>query len=306
MQTEDRFLSVVWAPEWTPGVALLKLKYETTMIDGEPEHLKLPHSFTKYEQYVQWLRDRNIGAELPWGDRAYLVKHEDIQNRLQRVPLNAIDLTRQEIPPDALDPLLQCLEQAGIETSRAFLTCSWIASMARPDSDFDVAIEADIKQMSAIRGVIRRKIGSFEFLPPMNSSTWKRLCSCGKDSEKLVSEGRFLETFCVKSAGTAAQISIIYLRSKNDIVFASAPEEQAEVIDISGTVICDDESNYKPSRYVLRDADGNETSVICWHKWGGLVKNGDRVRITCARVESDKVIYLQMDPEKHVIRWLNW
>ncbi len=307
VQTDDRFLSVVWAGEWQPGIALLKMKYDATAANDPLDPTgKLPHSFTHYSEYLKALRDKLDTSTMPWGEPAYLVPHEKIQGRLPRLPLRSTDLARQTIDPEGLQPVLGLLDQAGISIDQAYLTCSWIVGMAKPESDFDIAIEADSDQIRALRKVIHQAFSAGKLTPPYGSSTWTRLADTGKTPEALVQEGRFLETFGVKSQDCHTSCSLIYLRpGPEPIYFPVAPESEG-VARWQGIVIDDAETSYKPGKYVVKTEDGRELSVQSWHKWSGLIKEGDRVVIEAAECVAERSVLVQMNPDKHTIRWIRW
>ena len=90
VQTKGRYLSMVWAPQWEKGLALMKIRYDGWGIPDKPNQrvCKLPASFTRYNEYVGVLAERGLGMALPWGEPAYLVAYDEVEGCLPRVPLN--------------------------------------------------------------------------------------------------------------------------------------------------------------------------------------------------------------------------
>ncbi len=307
VQTETRFLSMVWAPEWEPGIALLKMKYDVADqgAPGEPIR-KIPHSFTQYGDYCKVLEVKAGGCQFPWGEPGYLVPHEKIQARLGRLPLASADLARQPIDCRRLDPLLQLLERAHIPVEDAYLTCSWIVGLAKPDSDFDIAVSAPAEEIRRLRSVLHRAFLEGTLSYPDASGTWRRLASVGRKPEDLASLGRFVETFCFEAQGRVTRCSLIYVRPEPEHIHFPHGPATFEITAAHGRVVEASEASYKPGTFVLEQEDGSTVEVQSWHKWAGLIKEGDLVSVRGAAFNSNGPLLVQVNPEEHFIRWSKW
>lgn len=306
VQTEDRYLSLVWAPEWIPGTALLKIKYDAgDLIAGKGDPPKLAHSFTGYEDYLAQLRKRNVLGMLPGGEPAYIVPYDMIQGRAPRVQMDCADLARKPAETSRLTPFIELVERNGISIDQLSLTASWAVGMARVTSDFDIVVCADSSSVARLRKAISENIRERLFEAPEGSATWATLRSAGKPPEELVREGRFAETFTVPGP-KPARCSIIYIRPYSEAACFSSPLIFEETATLEGRVQDGSEMNFKRARYNILSTNGVSMDVECWHKWAGLLRPGDLVRITGVICQSGRRFMLQMNPQRHGIEWLDW
>ncbi len=306
--TEGRYLSIVWAPEWEPGKALLKLKYDG-LKPAPPggRVFKFHHSFSEYPLYLEDVRDKALAHPLPWGDPAYLAPHGQIEGHLQRTPIECVDLMRQPVDPGRLRPLLDILLQADVSLGSTFLTGSWVAGMARDNSDFDVIVAADPEKVAVLRALIAEAFRDGRLTIPKGSQTWVQLGLTGKTAEELVGDGRFAETFSIPGPERTARCSLIYMPETDTAPYFAGKPKAGALETIEGRVSDASQAHYKAARYVLNRGDGSCAEILCWHKWAGILRQGDDVRIQAVPCfDGQRSLFVQMDPNQHSIEWVDW
>ena len=289
VQTRGRFLSMVWAPQWVPGVALLKVKYDA---DGP----KLPHSFSEYDAYCDRLRELDLERDAPWGV-ACLVEHGEIEAVVPTPPLHNAKLVD-------LRPLVDCLAEADLDPDCARLTASRACGMDKLESDFDVVVTLDPERLVCLRDAVSRALSAGALKPPISSNTWEVLARTGRPANQLMAEKRFLETFLTKGG---VKCSLIYVREEDqEPVFSSSPRGES-LLEVEGRVVEAEGSSYKHARYSVETDSGDRHAFLCFHKLAGLLVEGDEVRsraVPC--VEGDQRLLVQVDPGRHSIEWPGW
>ena len=289
VQTRGRFLSLVWIPQWLPGIALVKVKYDA---DGP----KFPHSFSQYDAYCNRLSDLGLQSSVPWGV-ACLVNHDEIEGVVPAQPLHQGGLA-------AMRPLLDVLTEARIGLDRASLTASRACGLFGPDSDFDVVLRVDTGELGRLRSVLHRELEGDVLEPPVRSGTWDSLCETGKRPEQLVAEGRFLETFGFKGG---LKCSLIYTPPKVRAPLFDRPPQAEPAMCVQGRVVDATEVSYKGASYLVQDEVEEQHRFFCLHKLAGLLRKGDEVLacgVPCAG--PDRRVLLQVDPVRHFLRWPRW
>ncbi|MFH0822652.1 MAG: nucleotidyltransferase domain-containing protein, partial [Pseudomonadota bacterium] len=200
---------------------------------------------------------------------------------------------------------VELLRENHIDLARVSLTGSLAVGLGTEESDFDIVIQADPVTVHRLRSAITVAILDGRLSMPEGSATWMELASTGKSADALVKEGRFAETFTVPGT-KPARCSIIYVRDLCEEVCFRLPPEVQGVRSVEGGVQDASEANYKRARYsVVRWDDGSVLQVECRHKWAGLLRAGDRVRVTGVICGADQPLMLQMNPRRHGIERLD-
>ncbi len=214
---------------------------------------------------------------------------------------------RQPADPVRLSPLLDILQRADVSLSETFLTGSWVAGMARDNSDFDIIVATDAEKVAKLRTLIVEAFRDGLLTTPKGSQTWLQLELTGKTAEELVQEGRFAETFSIPGPMRSSRCSLIYVPETDVGPYFARNPTAGELETMEGRVEDATQAHYKAARYVLNLGDGSYAEILCWHKWAGLLQQGDEVRIRavpCA--DGQGSLFVQMDPNRHSIEWLDW
>jgi cytidine deaminase len=307
VQIRQRFFGIVWEPAWKTGQALVKVKYQLDQTGNSPgSAVKMAHSFTEQDVYQEQIKAAGLGVRLPWDGLACIVSREEIQGIRPLVGLVTVGLA-------ALRPLTDVFAASGIPLSSVSITGSWACGLQKEHSDVDMVITASPDVVRILRRNLSLALREGTLAPPQGSGTWNRLRKLFGQPERLVREGRFVETFLAAGEGRATRCSLIYVRPQT----REAPilDEQAEFLgihDLEGTVVQAEETHYKRARYILaagRDTDtfnqGDLVEVWCWHKLAGLLRDGDQVRIAGPLMaQGGERRILQLDPVRHGIAWL--
>lgn len=299
IQHQGRFLSIVWEPNWTPGVALVKVKYDGTAQPQEGKKVaKLSHSFTQYPQYIQEIQKLGLASRLPWGDWACMVPYNQIQGILPRIPISQVGLA-------SIEPLTALLAAHQIGLKSVFATSSWAAGVQTKSSDIDIIIQAPPANIHALRIAIANAIlqGTFQKTP--GSGTWDYLQKITGNTQRILEEKRFAETFAIPRQDGIAKCSIIYTRPGHVSFSLPSHIENATLQTLEGQVIEAVENCYKRANYVIQQHNGRRVRVTCWHKLAGLLRPNDMIKVTGVFIPGDSEDQLlQMDTERHSIQWL--
>ncbi|MDR2094771.1 MAG: hypothetical protein LBP76_04550 [Treponema sp.] len=262
-------IGIVWESAFSPGLMLVKLKYEK---DSGGNWIKLPHSLTESFEYMAALQDKEFFRETGFGPSACLVKKQEIEG----ISPGIIEDTR--ILPRGL---LRLFTGAEMDISRLRFTASRAYGLQQPDSDFDLVMEATPEQIEAFRNEAKCMLDRGEAAIPRESGTWRLF---GKvfpgGTDRVIGEKRFFES--LELAGQ--KVSILFIRlctqkEKRSLLYDPDEWEAAGRRTVCGVAAGASDAPFKRAGFSLVTPFHEEIEVASYCKLANLVKPGDHLSL---------------------------
>lgn len=269
-------INMVWDPHFLQRSHLAKIKYYS---EEDILH-KVPHAFADAALYQKYLIDNKLNnLEYPG---LYVVQGTSgIKYKLPILltPESIQVENGQEIYAFLRD---QIFGAAGIDcTKHVFLTCSRLLNIHSQSSDYDLVVYAAPQQIEKLRDIIFGLIENNAISFTQNSGSLKLLNEIFIRNRSVFTEKRYCETFSIGQA----KFSLMYAHSEEiqqgaDQIYAldrSARLSGRKVL--SGRIICAENAPYKRSESIILTDANEEIRILCYHKAGTLLKEGDRVSV---------------------------
>lgn len=278
---DKTILKLVWDSKFMPGEVLVKLKYE----QQHDKWIKLPHALTEAAKYQKYLVNTQYNSlQFPSISMVHIASGVKFKK--------PAPLTIEYLEKDVLEALNSYIFiPAGIDINHdVFITNSRLLNLNRPDSDYDLMIMGNPEKIQILREVLSKCLLNETIKILSSSGSWKLIKdvfpSNSKDNiKRIISEYRYCDTFLFKNKG----FSLLFTQAnelqpyalENDALLRSR-------INVSGTVINAHLAPYKRSECILDADDGRQYRILCYHKLGTLLKEGDRIAI-CGNLIEDNV-----------------
>lgn len=276
----DACIALVWDSAFTKNKAIIKYKY---LQQKNGLWKKLPHAFTEAKEYQKFLNDLHINNNHFTG--LPTLQLDESKNKV--VFKNPIPLPEEELK--LFSEII--FAPAGIAADTSVrVTCSRMLGNNTPNSDWDLAVVATPEQVIALRKHIAEliKTGVIQF--STKSKSWEYLKKAfprakKEDGKCLIEEARYVESFIF---GRYA-ISIMFITS---FVPEPAMPEKFAVIgrtSVCGYVVDAKCAPYKRSESIIRTLNNELLRLICYHKVGNILKEGDFVSVSGVLCEHQDV-----------------
>lgn len=285
----DGCIGMVWDGLFEPGGTLVKLKYAPA--DGGLR--KMAHSFTEPLRYQKELHDLGWARRARCGFRGPVIGETDISTVFKALRLG-VEVGE---PPG---PLLNILQDAGVDVAAIQVTGSRAIGLQRSSSDWDLVVPVEVNRLPMIRERLATAVEKGTLAVPPLSGTWKlldRIFPGGR--EAALCGRRFADTMLSGGASVALMFVPPQLR---DICVGSEWLASGRAT-LHGKVLRASSSAYKRAEYELEDAEG-AINVTCYHKAANLLRAGDVIS-TCGwmvRRENERRL-IQILPQPDRILW---
>jgi cytidine deaminase len=266
-------LDLVWDGRFMQGCMLVKRKYEW---QGDDAWVKIPHAFTEAAKYQKYLIDNALNSAL-FPEDAILGTTGGVRFK------NPERVSPVFLPEALIGPLNELVFlPAGLDVQRnAYITNSRLLNLHRPDSDYDLLVTGLPEEIQKLRERLSLNLRRGVFKVSSKSGSWKCIKEAfpgGTDDGggKIISECRYCETFLFQDI----QISLMYSPDPESQPLAFNRDASLHGrIQVSGVIAAADSACYKRSECWIAAEDGTTYRVLCYHKIGNMLKNGDRVAI---------------------------
>ena len=291
----DGLIALVWDPAFMPGLALVKPKY-LRQADG---WAKVPHSFTESALHDAFRERHGFDRPVTTG------------LKLPVVP------TDREWIGWAARPIAECArgvdgpgistamwEALGICPDAAFVSGSLATGLhAGRGSDVDLVVRSDGPTVRRLRDDIARGIMAGRLAAEESSRSLTLVTSLfGGRPEQLIAEGRYVESLRV----AGRPVSVMYDLEENGhaAVLPDADAWRRECFH--GVVREAGLAAGKRSSWSL-DCDDGPLDVVCYHRVGTLVREGDRLSVTgwLARGGHGRRVLVQFAVHRDTIAWFH-
>lgn len=280
-------IGLVWdSNPWADGI-LVKLKYRQ---EPNGAWVKLPHAFTEPLDYERELARLPDFHPAPCGAPVACVNPQDIESVFPCPPCS-------EIPPI----LAECLSQSGIGSDCVFVGGSRATGMETPNSDHDLVVQADPRQLVSLRDCLVDAIRRNALSIPEMSGTWRLLQSLYPGGRAAILEsGVFAGTFVEDGLTYALMPSPA---CPQPLVHGAAARFEGHTA-VEGLVIEDAQTQSKRAEFVLRLSDGQECRVVSYHKAANLIQRGNIIAARGWSVyDDDHFLLLQFHPHRDNLVW---
>jgi len=291
----DGLIALVWDPVFMPGLALVKPKY-LRQADG---WLKVPHSFTESALHESFRERHGLDQPVAPGVKLPVVPTNCEWTGWPAVPV-------AEYSPAAPGPNLPdaLCDTLGILPETAFVSGSLTTGLhAGSGSDVDLVVRGDGPTASRARQGITRGILQGRLAAEETSRSLQLVSAIfGGRPGQLLAEGRYAESLRVGER----PVSVMYAledHSEPAVVPGDVPWERG---CFHGVVTAADGAAGKRSSWHLLCDDG-ALDVVCYHRGGNLVCEGDRVSVAgwIARDALGRRVLLQLAVHRDTIAWFH-
>lgn len=284
----EGLLGIVWDGEWSKTKVLVKLKYQLNE-DGAWE--KLPHSFTESNAFRQWMS----GLSIPYCRKVDTLFEVPIDSQAcLRIPLHKGHSTPVKFQ--------KLMEGAGLSPENYFLGGSRSLSGNCSNSDFDVVVNIKGEHIHAFRNHLATAFREGILSRAEASATAKKINALVPGGyERALRELRFADTFMLQEK----RYSLLFRPPEEKSLFESDAPELKERLCAFGEVGQTSEAGLKRSRFYLLQRDGSRLPIICYHRLGNLVLEGDMVSVTGWKIKvSGQECLLMIDPMRDRLVWM--
>ena len=262
---DKQFLAMVWDNCLFPHKALLKIKYASI---NEDLWEKIEHSFTQSAAYLGYLYDNGLSARNEEVASVGCLLETAQIKRFSPMPIIESN--------EKTKPFLTLLSQAGISPNDVFQTGSRSHGLSAVDSDYDLIIKVTPEQIKQFRQVANQEILSGAIAFPENSGSialLSRILPQGVSG--MISQQRFLETLNISGTSFAC----IFVPPES--LPAAIPDNYTFEgrTTLVGTVSNADYAPYKRSQTIIECQDKKRIRLLCYHKAGNMLKNGDQIAV---------------------------
>jgi cytidine deaminase len=263
---QDGLVALVWDPAFRTGAVLTKVKYAPV---SRGRWWKVSHSFTEPVRYEAELRDLGWDKPTGVGATAAMVRPGEIRKRYPARPIGELGYA---LP----GPIADALGSAGVDMGSILLTGSRATGMQQKASDVDMLVPIAAEKIVRFREHLARSMAGKHLGIPGRSGTWRLLGQAFPGGqERILSELRFTETVDCKGRSYA----MILVPTRRVPVLLDDSWKPAGWQVAFGKVVEARQSPYKRSVFTIRQADDAELEVVCYHKFGNLIKEGDQVAV---------------------------
>lgn len=291
----DGLIAIVWDPAFMPGLALVKPKY-LRQADG---WAKVPHSFTESALHESFRERHGLDQPVAPGMKLPVVPTDREWSGWPAVPV-------AEFSPEASGPHLPdaLCDTMGILPEMAFVAGSLATGLhAGSGSDVDLVVRGDgptawRTRQDIARGILQGKLAAEDTSRSLQLVT----AIFGGRPGQLLAEARYAESLRVAER----PVSVMY-----------APEDHVEPAVLPGhepwdrgcfhgVVTAAAGAIGKRSSWQLQCDEGS-LDVVCYHRGGTLVREGDRVSLTgwIARDSRGRRVILQLAVHRDTIAWFH-
>jgi len=287
-------IALVWDPAFASGLALVKLKY----VRQDHGWLKVPHAFTEGAEYEAFLDDHDLGQSIEPGINLPLVAVDRQWDGWPAIPLPTFG--RIECCPS----LAELPATLGIDPATIWLTGSLATGLNSPaGSDVDLVIRGDGPTVRRVRETIARCVDAGTILLEDESRSLRLTAALfGATPRRLLSDHRYAES--LRIGGTSVSLMYDGPESVGPVVMSTGtPWSRA---CLHGVVSNATGAVFKRSMWTLQCADG-PLDVICYHRLGSLVHEGDSVAVSgwIARSPAGGRVMLQFVPHRDTVVWFH-
>ena len=269
-------LELVWDAKFMKDHIYVKLKYE----QQEDKWQKLPHAFTEAAQYQRYLLDGKYNSlRFPGASIVHIDSGVKFRNPVLLSPRHF-----ENFDPNIYDSLQeQIFAPAGIDiTENVFITNSRLLNLQRPDSDYDLLVMGMPEEIMKLRQVLASLFQCGAIGIVEESGSWKCIKELfpegtGDGGHRIISECRYCETFVFQNVNFSLMFALP--QEEEEFAFKEDAENKGRK-EIIGTVIDSKYAPYKRSVSKLSAMDGREYRILCYHKVGNMLKEGDVVAIS--------------------------
>ena len=266
-------LDLVWDGKFVPDQVLVKVKYE----QQGSLWLKLPHAFTEPSQYLKYLVDSKLNSTVFPGN-AIVHKEQGVLFK------NPEKLSLRILPQNILERLndLAFLPSGLDIADNAFITNSRLLGIHSQNSDYDILVCGSSDKIQLLRQRLSCLLlnGTFQFAE--QSASWNVIKQAFPDGtqdggRKIVAEARYCETFVYQDA----RFSLMYSPEPSFHPYAFKDDATLiERINVRGIIVNADHACYKRSECQILADNGRTYRLLCYHKLGNMLKNGDRIAVS--------------------------
>lgn len=265
---DDRLIALVWDPRFMPGLALVKPKY-LRQADG---WAKVPHSFTESALHDAFREQHRLDRTIAPGVSLPVIAADREWHGWPAVPVAQVSghAGGPELP-DALCELL------GVDPAAALVSGSLATGLhAGRDSDVDLVVRDAGPAVRQLRQEIARRILSGSLAVEPTSRSLELVTSIfGGAPGRLLIEGRYAESLRV----AGRPVSIMYDIAGTDDPAVLPSDDAWQRGCFHGVVTEASRAAGKRSTWILDCTDG-PLHVVCYHRGGNIVREGDRVSLT--------------------------
>lgn len=264
----DGLIALVWDPAFMPGLALIKPKY-LRQADG---WAKVPHSFTESALHESFRERHGLDQPVAPGMKLPVVPTDGEWRGWPAVPVAGFSL--EGSGPHVPDALCDTL---GILPEMAFVAGSLATGLhAGSGSDVDLVVRGDgptawRTRQDMARGILQGKLAAEDTSRSLQLVT----AIFGGRPGQLLAEARYAESLRVAER----PVSVMYALEDHVEPAILPGDEPWDRGCFYGVVTAAARAIGKRSSWQFQCDEGS-LDVVCYHRGGNLVREGDRVSLS--------------------------
>jgi len=291
----DGLIALVWDQAFMPGLALVKPKY-LRQADG---WLKVPHSFTESALHESFRGRHGFDQLVAPGVKLPVVPTDREWSGWPAVPV--AEYSPAAAGPDLPDALCDTL---GILPETAFVSGSLATGLhAGSGSDVDLVVRGDRPTAWRMRqgiagGILQGRLAAEDTSRSLQLVT----AIFGGRPGQLLAEGRYAESLRVAER----PVSVMYAPEDHVEPAVVPGDEPWQRGCFHGVVTAAAGALGKRSSWQLQGDEGS-LDVVCYHRGGNLVREGDRVSVAgwIARDARGQRALVQLAVHRDTIAWFH-